>query len=47
MYFAEVVEVPLVIGEIFEAYFAGEVATVVPGVLSTLCHWLLDRQIDR
>jgi hypothetical protein len=38
---AEVVEVPLVVGEGLVADLAGEVAAVVPGVLTPVTHALL------
>ena len=33
VYFAEVMEVPLIVGKVLEANLAGEIAAVVPGVL--------------
>ena len=41
VYFAEVVEVPLVVGKVLEADLASKVAAVVPGMLRALVGHLL------
>ena len=41
VYFAKVVEVPLVVGKVLEADLASKVAAVVPGMLRALVGHLL------
>ena len=46
MNLAEVVEVPLIVGEVLEADLAGEVAAVVPGMLTPLNNLLSDSLVS-